>query len=304
MAFRGNKLPTIAVIGAHHDDVELRCGGTLAKYIKDGCSVVYAVATSSPNYFPKSDKDAKFPPSNAEIVELRKEESKKASATLGISDITFFDFKCLYWYEKDSLNRKYFDSCADGVAEFNFLKEEAPGRELIMNASFSESATERICDFLESKRPDVVLTHFPDDGHPEHYATALLVHKCVCFLYEKNIRMNLLAWEPGPGGTLTPSFLPTHFIDITGTIDLKCKALEQFPTQLKPGDEQLFTIRARKRAKETGAFAGMEYAEPFMEFLVPRQSSMDVWYPNYQDHKTISDIFITKWQSGTGPKYH
>ena len=92
-----SKTKTIVAIGAHHDDVELRCGGTLAQYAAQGWNVVYAVATTTPHYFPWPVEQAsgKFR-SNAEIVEMRKAECRLAAAELGVSDINFFDFKSLY----------------------------------------------------------------------------------------------------------------------------------------------------------------------------------------------------------------
>ena len=42
-----NKFNKVLVIGAHHDDIELGCGGTIAKLIKDGAKVTAIVISNS-----------------------------------------------------------------------------------------------------------------------------------------------------------------------------------------------------------------------------------------------------------------
>lgn len=273
-------MPTIVAIGAHHDDVELRSGGTLAKYAGQGWRVVYAVAATTPHYFPWPGEAATGTyRSNEEIIELRKEESRRGAAILGITEVDFFDFKSLYWYKEKSVERRYFDGHGTTMAEFDYLTGQVPGREFIVTASHCPAAVKRLCDFLDEKKADVVLTHFPDDAHWEHYATANLVCTCVRRLAQEGPAIKLYAWEQGGAGNLTASFAPTHFVDIAGTMDLKCEALMSFVSQFADHNPQMFVDRARKKAKEYGAMAGMEYAEPFMLFQVPALSQMDVYVP-------------------------
>ena len=65
----------ILAIGAHPDDVESQCGGTLAKYVKAGHKVFTATATNG-NVGSKTL-------SMEEIAKVRKEEAKKAAALIG-----------------------------------------------------------------------------------------------------------------------------------------------------------------------------------------------------------------------------
>ncbi len=270
-------MPTIVAIGAHFDDVELRSGGTLAKHIAEGWNVVYAVATTTPHYFPWPEETASETyRSNDEVIKLRKEESRRGAALLGISDVNFFDFKSLYWYKDSTLDRRYFDGHNTTVEEFRHLNEHLPGREFIVTAAACPAAREFICNFLTGKKADVVLTHFPDDAHWEHYATAALVCTCVRRLDKAGRKIKLYAWEQGGMGNLATSFAPTHFVDITETIDLKCEALMSFTSQFENHDPKMFADRARKKAKKYGAMTGMKYAEPFMLFQVPAASLMDV----------------------------
>jgi len=269
---------TIVAIGAHHDDIEVRCGGTLARCIAEGWKVVYVVATTTPHYHPwPGEKAAGTYLSNAEIIDLRKKECRRSSAILGINDVNFFDFKSLYWYKPGStLEHRYFDGHETTIEEFRYLNEKLPGREFIVTAACCPSAVEFLCNFLIEKDASIVLTHFPDDGHWEHYATANFVHTGVNRLVSKGKQIALYAWEHGGGGNLTTSFAPTNFVDITETIDVKCQALLSFVSQFQDHDPQLFVDSAKKKAKEYGALVGLKCAEPFMKFQIPAASYMDI----------------------------
>ncbi len=279
-------MPTLVAIGAHFDDVELRCGGTLARYVARGWNVVYAVVTNTPFYFPREEeKDTGEYLSNQEVTELRKEESRKGAAALGITDVNFFDFKSLHWFRPGTLEMRYLDGHQSTTGEFEYLNEKLPGREFIVTASRCPEAVDFLCRFLTEKSADVVLTHFPDDAHWEHYATAVFVHRAVSRLAGEGKKVDLYAWEQGGEGNLTASFAPTNFVDISETMDLKCRALMSFVSQFPDHDPSMFAERARKKAREYGALVGMKYAEPFMKFLVSIPSQMEVNLPATYDVK-------------------
>jgi LmbE family N-acetylglucosaminyl deacetylase len=80
-------LPTPAralAIGAHPDDVEFGCGGTLAKWAAEGCHIHHVVCTdgSKGTWDPTQDP--------AQLVAIRQEEQRAASRALGGSgEVTF-----------------------------------------------------------------------------------------------------------------------------------------------------------------------------------------------------------------------
>lgn len=70
--------PGVALgIGAHPDDVDFGCGGTLAKWAAAGCAVHYLVCTdgSKGSWDPGQDRD--------ELVRVRQAEQRDASKALG-----------------------------------------------------------------------------------------------------------------------------------------------------------------------------------------------------------------------------
>ena len=74
----------ILAVGAHLDDIELACGGTLAKAIKNGHKVKVLIMSKS-GY---TNKEGKTQRSNDVAVK----EGKEALKTLGINDIEILDF--------------------------------------------------------------------------------------------------------------------------------------------------------------------------------------------------------------------
>ncbi|MGH9264581.1 MAG: PIG-L deacetylase family protein, partial [Acidimicrobiales bacterium] len=64
-------------VGAHPDDVEFGCGGTLAKWAAAGCEIVHLICTdgSKGSWDPAED--------TATLVAVRQEEQRAASVALG-----------------------------------------------------------------------------------------------------------------------------------------------------------------------------------------------------------------------------
>ena len=79
--------PSIALaIGAHPDDVEFGCGGTLAKWAADGCVVHHLVLTdgSKGTWNPDADKAA--------LIATRRDEQREAARRLGArGEVVFLD---------------------------------------------------------------------------------------------------------------------------------------------------------------------------------------------------------------------
>ncbi len=257
----------ILAVGAHQDDIELRAGGTLARFAGEGHEVIYAVASTTPHYPPMSGNGCQAEIlSNHEIIDMRKGEASKGAGIIGASEVHFFDFKSLYWYREGTCERVYLDGVNCTSEDLGYLEEQIPGREFLVSAHRVESAVRFVADFIEKKKADIVLTHSADDCHWEHYSTANLILSAVRRLEQNGLSRGLFGWEFGGMGTLHHSFFPGRFEDITGTIDIKCRALEVFKSQFKDRDPSMFPERARARAKYYGNLCGYAYAEPFVEF--------------------------------------
>lgn len=73
-------------IGAHPDDIEVQCGGTIAKLINLGKKITFIIATDG--RFGTLDTSIKA----EDLVKIRKQESYEAVRELGVSNIIFLNF--------------------------------------------------------------------------------------------------------------------------------------------------------------------------------------------------------------------
>ncbi|MHA1847203.1 MAG: PIG-L deacetylase family protein [Promethearchaeota archaeon] len=274
-------MKTIAAIGAHHDDVEIGAGGTLARYIEQGHHVLYVVATTTPHYESSSLDDSGKVLTNTEVINMRKNEARSGAEILGVKadDVFFFDFKSQYWYEEGSRVRRYLDGHDQDEGEFAYLNEKVPGNEFILNAMLCNSSLNKVMAFLDENDVDIVLTHFPDDPHNEHYAVAALVHGAAISLQAWGKKIEVFAWDEGDARHMLNSFGPTHVIDISSTIQKKIDSLRVFKSQFKDRNPQPFVDYSLNRARFYGKLIGVAYAEAFMKYRDGPYSHVDLKLP-------------------------
>lgn len=75
-------------------------------------------------------------------------------------------------------------------------------------------------DLIDSEHPDVVITHWPLDGHRDHAACGMLVMDA----WRRLGRNFKLYYCEAMTGTQTQMFHPTHWVNITSVRELKHKA--------------------------------------------------------------------------------
>lgn len=231
----GLATPSVALaIGAHPDDVEFGCGGTLATWAADGCIVHHLVCTDGS----KGTWDAE-----ADLVALaqrRQDEQREAARRLA----------------------------GDRAGEVVFL--EYVDGELTSDLD----ARRRVAEVIRRLRPDVVLGHDPWKRyrlHPDHRHAGLLACDGVVaardphFFPELGIVHHrpdeLLLWEAD---------VPNHVEDVTAGVDAKLAALRAHESQFEStmhavDDAELtaFADRQRRRLAELGAPHGFAAAELF-----------------------------------------
>src|SRR5262245_29381479 len=118
----------VLAIGAHGDDIEAFCIGTLAKHARKGDRVVMCVATDGSGR-PQGDP--------AEIDRIRKAEAQASADIIGAE---------LIWM-----------AVPDGYLTVNH-------------------ETRHLCiEAIRASDADYIITHNPQDYHPDHVATSHLV---------------------------------------------------------------------------------------------------------------------------------
>jgi glycosyltransferase involved in cell wall biosynthesis/LmbE family N-acetylglucosaminyl deacetylase len=69
--------------------------------------------------------------------------------------------------------------------------------------------TERVRQLIQRLRPNVVITHPYEGGHPDHDATAFAVHTAVRSLSAPPLIVEMTSYHLGPSGITTGEFLPS-----------------------------------------------------------------------------------------------
>lgn len=72
-------------VGAHPDDLDFCCGGTIAKWVKEGAQAYLLVLTDGS----KGSEDASI--TAEELKAIRRDEQESAAETLGVEEVIFFD---------------------------------------------------------------------------------------------------------------------------------------------------------------------------------------------------------------------
>ena len=224
----------VLAFGAHPDDLEYFCAGTLARCARRGDHVVMAVVTDGRNR-PAGDPDA--------IAAIRRQEAQASADVIGAE---------LAWM-----------GIPDGGLEV------------------PPEHRDKFVQVIRAAEPDLILTHFPQDYHPDHMITSQLT------MYGSQNARSANYPSPYPplrktvpfafyDSELGLGFEPEDYVDIGETFDLKMAMLRQHKTQAQPStapydpafvvpeDEFNIIVRpARVMSEFRGLACGVQYAEGF-----------------------------------------
>ena len=215
----------ILAIGAHPDDVELLCGGTLALYAGEGNDVTIAYAC-------RGDK-GHFKIEQEELARIRAEEAKKAARVIGARSIGL------------------------GIDD--------------LELRVTRECTMPFVDLIRQTRPDVIITHSPNDYMPDHTVTSRLVFDASFIATLPHAKTDHRFYD-----RITPiyhmdtlaglGFEPEEYVDISSTIDTKLEMLSMHRSQeewLKEHDNIDVLEFARTVSAFRGLQCGVKYAEGF-----------------------------------------
>lgn len=213
----------VLVIAAHPDDEILGCGGTIAKYIKDGCDVyVCIVGEGSSGRFENTffltpeERTLKI----TTEIKNREKSAIDAAKLLGVKDVYLINLPNLGLYLTPQV-------------KINKLIE----------------------DYMNTINPDIVLTHTKYDLNLDHVA----VHNST-MVAARNIDM-VMTYEII--GSTTIDFKPNTFIDIKDTFETKRKALKFYQDEMKTYPQPRSLEGIEILGKYRGINSGLEMAEAF-----------------------------------------
>ncbi len=171
----------------------------------------------------------------------------------------------------------------DDLALIRKAEAEASGSELgaedvfsldipdLMVDSHNEKQVERVVEVIRKARPDVIITHSPEDYMRDHSETGKLVFNASFSSSIPHYYTETERWPVIPPifymDTLAGvNFLPEEYTDITETLETKLNALEKHESQIrwmKDHDGIDFLDFVRTVSKFRGLQCGVKYAEGF-----------------------------------------
>jgi len=218
-------MKTVLGVGAHPDDLEIFCGGTLARYSQQGWKVVIVSVCSG-------DKGGE-PERNVGTAEIRREEAKRSAKVIGAQSV---------------------------ILGF-------PDSEITVGMKLRNA----VVDLIRRVRPDVVITHLPGDYHSDHKVVAEEVTDSTYISSSMGFKtahkpVNLIPVVYYMDTLAGIGFVPTEYVDITGTMDKKLQMLKEHKSQFinleKRGGLDMIEI-VKDTAKFRGWQSGVRYAEGF-----------------------------------------
>ncbi len=216
----------IMAIGAHPDDVEICCFGTLAKCVQRGDTVVVCSLTNGNLGHTTIDPQ--------QLRMVRMAEAASSAEVIGASYCTL---------DIDDMTLK----------------------------STDDETRLRLTELIRSVRPDLVITHAPNDYHPDHNATEELVFHSMVQASLPHVQTNSKPLEKPfvvyhmdkVGGG---HFEPTEYVDITDMFEVKAKALSCHVSQVDYLDKSTsvnLLYGMEVLAQYRGLQSGCRYAEGF-----------------------------------------
>lgn len=241
----------ILAIGAHPDDIDIGCSGSIAKWVSEGADALGEAASSA--YYlvltdgSKGSEDTKIP--NQELIKTRRAEQQKAADLLGVKQVFFLDF-------------------VDGELEN------------------TPALRKQIVKIIRQIKPTTVIcwdpTLYYDESrmfvnHPDHRKAGEATLDSV-YPFARNARTYPELLDEGLEPHVVEELLimnfskANHFVDITGTIDKKLEALSCHKSQFS--DIKKFTEMIRGMNKMAGQKAKPKvgYAEGFIQITLRKPS--------------------------------
>jgi LmbE family N-acetylglucosaminyl deacetylase len=215
------------VVGAHPDDAEYYCGGTICRCIERGDEVFIAVVTNG-----ECGADGM---SKEEVSAVRKREAQAAADLVGAKMI---------WI---------------GLPDARLL--------------YTEEHRMKIIEAIRQTAPDMILTHSPDDYHPDHVNTGRLTVDASLLATLSSIDTPHPAMDK-PASVYYMEhcagidFSPEYYVDITSVFELKKRMLECHAGQVSWLVDQ-FGMSLVSDMETIAAFRGIQcgvrYAEGFRQ---------------------------------------
>tara|TARA_Y100000748_G_C15497290_1_gene488648 strand:- start:2067 stop:2762 length:696 start_codon:yes stop_codon:yes gene_type:complete len=223
------KKKNILVVAAHPDDELLGCGGSIAKWARNGSDVYILIMAEGAT----SRDDQRNESSRKSELSKLEDCAIKSSKILGVKSVFFTKFP---------------DNRMDSMDLLDVIKP--------------------IERYIEQIKPSIVLTHSPIDLNIDHQIIHKAVVTACRPQNNLSVKRILSFETPSATEWQSPinnaGFIPNWFENISDTMDLKLKALNVYSSEMREWPHPRSIIAVENLARWRGAIIGKEAAESFM----------------------------------------
>lgn len=215
----------VLVVAAHPDDEVLGVGGTVLKHVKNMNEVYCVIAATgiAARYGNQAD--------NSKEVKKHYKRAIEAGKILGFKKMFFLDFP---------------DNRMDSVALLDVVK--------------------RIEDIISKVNPDIIYTHHHNDLNVDHRVCFQAVITACRPIGKNKVKkiftfetLSSTEWQAKTGN----SFLPNVYVNISGEIERKIKAMKKYKTEIRKYPHSRSEEGIRILSAYRGIECGMKNAEAF-----------------------------------------
>jgi LmbE family N-acetylglucosaminyl deacetylase len=215
----------VLVVVAHPDDAELGSGGSIARWIADGATVDYVIATNGN----KGTKDGAVSPH--QLSDIREAEQKAAAKVLGVRDVVFLRYNDGELRPDDGLKIQL------AILIRHYRPDAVVTHDPWRNYHL----------------------------HPDHRALGIAVTDAIVaardHLFLPALSVIDLKPHHTPNALYAGADNPNHFVDIAGTLDIKINSIGSHTSQMTRVAG--WQDRVRERAAKVGGKGGLGFAEGF-----------------------------------------
>jgi LmbE family N-acetylglucosaminyl deacetylase len=230
---------SVLAVGAHADDIDISCGGSLARWAAEGAEVYYLILTDSSC---GSDDETM---TREQLTATRQQEQRDAAQLIGAKDVFFKDY-------------------CDGTLEVTQDVKRDVARVI------RQVKPDTVITFDPTVVYDV---DFGMINHTDHRAAGQATIDAFYPLARDRLSVPTLLNDENLAPHKTPHLLlvnfkdSNYFVDISATFEKKIDAIMLHKSQFGDNREAI-AERMRSRSEQLGAKTGARYAEGFMRIDV------------------------------------